>query len=64
MTELIKKGSAAKEAAQFLAQATTKQKNKPIPPSQSPPQQLYLIPQIFRLSCNEPSKIYLNINLY
>ncbi|EAG9256951.1 glutamate-5-semialdehyde dehydrogenase [Listeria monocytogenes] len=27
MTELIKKGSAAKEAAQFLAQATTKQKN-------------------------------------
>ncbi|HAM1398315.1 TPA: glutamate-5-semialdehyde dehydrogenase [Listeria monocytogenes] len=27
MTELIKKGSAAKEAAQFLAQASTKQKN-------------------------------------
>ncbi len=26
MTELIKKGSAAKEAAQFLAQASTKQK--------------------------------------
>lgn len=27
MTELIKKGSAAKEASQFLAQATTKHKN-------------------------------------